>query len=134
MRILSMAAGALVVLACTTFAAAADNKKLLVGKWEVVKADEGTLPVGSVVEFMADGKLKIKIKAVIAAKKDGKETKKDDIITVDGTYTVDGDSFTYKAAVGKDEKTSKITIKKISETELDTVNSDKKNVSLKRVK
>jgi len=122
MKIFSMATAAVVVFAFTTFAAAADNKKLLVGKWEVVKADEGTLPVAAIVEFMADGKMKITMK------KEGQDA------MVEGTYTVDGDSFTYKITFGKDEHSSKITIKKISETELETANPEKKNVSLKRVK
>src|SRR5262245_3195877 len=37
----------------------ADNAKLLVGTWEVAKADQGTVPVGSTVEFTKDGKMKV---------------------------------------------------------------------------
>ncbi len=122
MKVLSMAIAATFVLAFSTFAVAADNKKLLVGKWEAVKVDPDSLPVGTIVEFMADGKLKVTMKM------DGKET------TMDGTYTVDGDSFTYKMKIGDDEHSQKITIKKISETELDTADPDKKNASFKKVK
>ena len=39
-----------------------DYKKLIVGKWEVSKADEGTVPEGTQVEFTKDGKLKIAAK------------------------------------------------------------------------
>ena len=35
-----------------------DYAKLLIGKWEVAKADEGTVPVGSVIEFTRDAKVK----------------------------------------------------------------------------
>lgn len=122
MKILSMASAAVVVLAISTFAAAADNKKLLVGKWEAVKGDEGTLPAGSVIEFTADGKMKLTLK------KDGKDA------TLEGAYTVDGDSLAYEMIDGDAIHASKITIKKISETELDTVNPQKKNASYKRVK
>src|SRR4029077_17435782 len=36
-----------------------DHAKLIVGKWEVSKADEGTVPPGSIIEFTKDGKLKL---------------------------------------------------------------------------
>ena len=42
--------------------------------------------------------------------------------------------FTYKLKFGDQEESQKITIKKISETEMDTTNKDNKNVLLKRVK
>ena len=100
----------------------ADNKKLIVGKWEATKADEGTLPTGSIVEFTADGKIKV------APKAEGKTD------TIEGTYTVDGDSFTFKVKFGDQEISQKIKIKKISATELDTMNQEDKNVSFKKVK
>src|SRR5262245_57541283 len=34
-----------------------DYAKLLIGKWEVAKADEGTVPEGSIIEFTRDGKV-----------------------------------------------------------------------------
>ncbi len=59
MKILSAVFTGVIMLAFTTTAMAADDaKKLLVGKWEVVKADEGTVPAGAFVQFSADGKLK----------------------------------------------------------------------------
>ena len=54
-----------------------------------------------------------------------------------GTFTitsVNGDSFTYKLKFGNEEQSEKITVKKISETELDTVDPEKKNALFKRVK
>ena len=35
-----------------------DLAKKLVGKWEITKADEGTIPPGTMVEFTKDGKFK----------------------------------------------------------------------------
>src|SRR5262249_16896342 len=45
----------------------ADNAKAILGSWEAVKADPGTLPVGAVVEFATGGKMKV------TAKREGKE-------------------------------------------------------------
>ena len=100
----------------------ADVKKLIVGKWESVKADEGTLPKGSTVEFTADGKLKV------TAKKNDKDE------SFEGTYTVDGSSFTFKMTIEGQEFSQKITVKKISATEMDTENPEGKNVSFKKKK
>lgn len=126
MNWLRTASAACVVLAISfSFANAeekADVKKLIVGKWEVSKADEGTLPKGTIIEYTKDGKLKLS----------GKKGDKDFVI--EGTYTVDGSSFTYKLTVEGKENSQKITIKKISETEMDTTSPDNKAVTLKRVK
>jgi uncharacterized protein (TIGR03066 family) len=122
MKIMQIALTALIAGLFVTPASAADNKKLLVGKWEVVKADEGTLPVGTIVDYSAEGK------STITAKKGGKES------TVEGSYTIDGDSFTYKLNFGGKDFSNKITIKKISETEMDTANPEGKAVAFKRVK
>jgi uncharacterized protein (TIGR03066 family) len=117
----------LFVLAFTTFTTAADTAKLLVGKWEAVKADEGTLPVGTIVEFMADGKMKITPK--VEAKEKTPSPK-----PLDGSYLLEGDTFTYNLKTNDKDYTSKIKITKITETELETLNADKKNVSFKKVK
>ena len=122
MKILSMSATVVVVMSFSTFATAADTKKLLVGKWEATKVDPDSLPVGTIVEFSDDGKLKVTMKM------DGKES------TLEGAYTVAGDSFTYKLKIGNEEQSEKITVKKISDTELDTVDPDKKSALFKRVK
>jgi uncharacterized protein (TIGR03066 family) len=122
MKFFLMAIVVLLDFAFTTQASAPDNKKLLVGKWEVVKSDLGTLPEGVVVEFTNEGKMKLTLK------KDGKEA------TVEGGYVVDGDSYTYKMIDGDAIHEGKITIKNISETELETANSANKSVSFRRVK
>ena len=59
-----------------------DTAKLLIGKWEVTKAEEGTVPVGSLFEFTKDGKIKASFK------KDSEEMK------VEGTYKLVGDMLT----------------------------------------
>ncbi|MCE9533882.1 MAG: TIGR03066 family protein [Planctomycetes bacterium] len=112
-------------LAGLSMAVAADEKidvKKLVGKWEAVKVDEGTLPKGTIVEFTADGKMK-----VIAKKGDKDET-------IEGTYKTDATSFTYTLSIEKKEFSQKITIKKLSADELDTTSADNKNVTFKKAK
>ena len=100
----------------------ADNAKLLVGTWEVVKADKGTVPVGSTVEFTKEGKMKVT----------HKEGDKEE--SLEGTYKVDGDKFSFELKVGDKVNKKTITIKKISETEMTTTDEDGKSVELKRKK
>ena len=100
----------------------ADNAKLLVGAWEVAKADQGTVPVGSTVEFTKDGKIKV-------THKQGDKTE-----TLEGTYKVDGDKFSFEIKVGDNVNKKTITIKKISDTEMSTVDADGKTVELKKKK
>jgi uncharacterized protein (TIGR03066 family) len=97
-----------------------DYAKMLVGKWEVSKADEGTVPKGTMIEFTKDGKVKANIK------KDDKDE------TISGTYKVEGDTFTVTMKMGDDEHTQTITITKISKTEMSTKNKDGKVVELTR--
>ena len=92
-----------------------DYAKLIVGKWEVTKSDPGTVPVGAIIEFTKDGKLKASINTD----------------TVEGTYTLDGDKI--KTKIG-DQAKETITIFKISETEMSTTDKDDKKVVLKRAK
>jgi uncharacterized protein (TIGR03066 family) len=99
-----------------------DIKKLLVGKWEATEVDEGTLPKGAVVEFMADGKMKV------TGKQGDMERKHE------GTYTLDGDSFTIMLKDGEKDIKQKILIKKISDTELVTASPEGKKVTFKRAK
>ena len=121
MNMLRMTLATVVTVFLCNGASAADNKKAIVGKWEVTKADPGTLPVGSTVDFAADGKFKMVFKA-------------DKELIADGTYTVDADSFTFKLKLGDEESSTKINIKKLDETVLETTNKDNKVVNLKRVK
>ena len=97
----------------------ADNAKLIVGKWEVAKAEEGTLPNGTIDEFSKDGKLKLS---------------GSDEFKIDGTYKVDGDKFTITMKIGDQEQSHTITIKKLTKTELHTTDKDGKVVELKRKK
>lgn len=108
------------VVACLTGSIALpedkpDYAKLLVGKWEVTKADPGTVPEGAIIEFMKDGKLKASINTD----------------TFEGTYTLDGNKI--KTKIGDQDK-EEITIVKISETEMSTKDKDDKKVVLKRMK
>jgi uncharacterized protein (TIGR03066 family) len=96
----------------------ADNAKLIVGKWTVEKADEGTVDKGATVEFTADGKCK-------ATHKSG-----DQDVTVEGTYKVDGDKLTMTMKVGDMERKIDITILKLTKTELHTKNAEGKMVEL----
>jgi uncharacterized protein (TIGR03066 family) len=97
-----------------------DYKKLIVGKWEISKADEGTVAIGTIVEFTKDGKL------IVTGKKDGVDTK------IEGTYTVEKNTFTIKAKVGEEERTQTIEITKISDKEMSTKNSEGKVVECKK--
>ena len=99
-----------------------DNTKLLIGAWEVTKADEGALPVGSVIEFAKDGKVKV------TAKRGDKES------TVEGTYTVAGDKLTVTLKHDDKEDKHAITIKKLTETEYVTENEKGKTATFKRKK
>ncbi|HJZ93443.1 MAG TPA: TIGR03066 family protein [Gemmataceae bacterium] len=97
-----------------------DYAKLLVGKWEVSKADEGTVPTGTIIEFTKDGKV------TLTGKKDGAD------VTMDGTYKLEGDKFTVTMKRDDKEQTHTITIKKISEKEMTTENPEGKVVELKK--
>ena len=93
-----------------------DYAKARIGKWEVTKADEGTVPAGTIVEFTKDGKINLTIKAG------------DKDMTVPGTYTVEKNTFTMTFKMGDQEHKETITITKASETEMSTSDKDKKVV------
>ena len=95
----------------------ADNAKLIVGTWEVVKSDKGTLSPGDVIEFAKDGKLKALVKV------DGKD------MTLEATYTVAGDKLIGSRKVDGEEKKQAHTIKKLTATEL-TILDDKENKTI----
>lgn len=119
LRLLGLGVALLVV----TSAGRADDTDLgkqLVGKWEVTKADEGTVPVGSLVEFTKDGKMKI------TAKKGDKNE------TIEGTYKVEKHGFTMSAKIGDMEISHTITVTKISDKEMSTKDKDGKVVELKK--
>jgi uncharacterized protein (TIGR03066 family) len=97
-----------------------DYAKMIVGKWEITKADEGTVPVGTIVVFTDDGKIKL------TGKKDDKD------IAMEGTYKVEGDKFTFTFKEGAEEHSDTITITKISKTEMSTKNKEGKVVECKK--
>jgi uncharacterized protein (TIGR03066 family) len=99
-----------------------DYAKQIVGKWEVTKADNGTIPVGAVVEFTKDGKFR-------ALEKDG-----DKDVMFEGTYKVDGDKFDVTIKVGEESHSNTITITKMTDTEMHTKDKDGKVVEVKRKK
>jgi uncharacterized protein (TIGR03066 family) len=96
--------------------------KLLVGKWKVTAAKK-ELPVGSVLQFDKDSKMKIIV------------TEGGMDMTIDAIYKVEADKvqFTLKLD-GKEEKKDPLTIKKISETELILVADRGITFECKRVK
>ncbi len=95
-----------------------DYAKMVVGKWTVTKADEGTVGAGATVEFTSDGK----VKAV--------HKKADEDVTVEGTYKLDGDKLLMTLKIGDMERKMEITITKISKTEMHTKNEEGKVVEL----
>jgi len=98
-----------------------DYAKLIVGKWEVTKSDEGSVPAGALIEFTKDGKLKATIK------KGGEEE------NVEGTYKVVKNTF--EVTIGGDGgKMQTITISKINDKEMVIKDKDDKVVELKKTK
>ena len=98
------------------------NKEKIVGTWEATKADEGALPVGTVIEYGKDGKMKI------TAKRGDKES------TTEGTYTVDGDKLHVALKAGDKDYKLVITIKKMTATEYVSENEKGKTAEWKRKK
>jgi len=98
------------------------NKDKVIGTWEVVKSEEPPPPVGAVVEFGKGGRMKV------THKKDDKD------VTIEGTYTIDGD--TINLVVKRDDKDIKhtVTIKKIADDTMSVVNEKGKAIEFKRKK
>src|SRR5271163_3061608 len=102
-------------------AIAADKKKkkdTLVGKWEVVKSEEG-LPAGTLFEFKADGSLTVTLEL------NGKSA------TLEATYKHEGKMITHteKSATAKPEVE---TIKTLTADKLVTANKDGKETEFKK--
>jgi len=98
----------------------ADVAKFLIGKWEVTKADEGTVPEGSIIEFTRDGKVKASIK------------KGESLEVTEGTYKVEKDTVTVTMKKDGEEQSKKVTISKINEKEMTCKHDDGKVVELKK--
>src|SRR5438874_10698010 len=99
-----------------------DLAKMLVGKWECTKSDPDSLPVGGIVEFTKDGKIKVTVK------EGDKEMK------MEGTYTVEAHKFTFVMKMGDQEHKDTITVKKITDKEMVTEGADGKKVELAKKK
>ena len=99
-----------------------DTAKMIVGKWEVTKADPGTAPPGGIVEFTKDGKMKL------TAKKDDKD------FSVEGTYKLEGKNLSFAMTVGGEKREKTITITKLTAKEMATKDDDGKVVELTRKK
>jgi uncharacterized protein (TIGR03066 family) len=85
-----------------------DNAAHVVGKWKVVKASPGTLPLGTVLDLSKDDKVKV------TAKRDGME------VIHEGTYKVDGARIIITVKVKGEEQKHVLTITRISETDMVT--------------
>ena len=102
-----------------------DNAKLLVGKWEVTKVTKGEkeMPVGSVLDFSNEGKMKFTFKG------DGKER------TLNGAYKFEDGKIqiTFNSGEGGGRPLP-LTLKNISEKELILEAKEGVTVEYKRIK
>jgi uncharacterized protein (TIGR03066 family) len=120
----TLCAGVLgVCMAAFAGAAAAqdDNAKKIVGAWEVAK-QTGDLPVGTVVEFLKDGKLSVVIKQGA------------DDLKLAGTYKVEKDKLNVTLTVGDDKHEEAYVIKKLTDDALEVEDKDKKTETFTRQK
>ncbi len=125
MRLVKFGALAAVLCALAGVSTAQDKvdyAKMIVGKWQVSKADAGTVPEGTLIEFTKDGKMKIKGK------------KGEEELTLEGKYKVKDNTFTMSLDIGGETKSRTITITKISKTAMSTKDEDGKEVELTREK
>ncbi len=98
------------------------TKEKLIGTWEAVKVDEKTLPVGSVLTLMKDGKLTLLV---------NEEGNKQE---VKGTWTVTGDKVTATLMVEDREIKHEVTVTKLTDTEVTIANNQGKSVEFKKKK
>jgi uncharacterized protein (TIGR03066 family) len=98
------------------------DKEKLVGSWEVVKSEEPPPPVGAVITFAKDGKMKV------THKQGDKE------VTMEGTYAVDGDKINVVLKREGEEIKHSITIKKIGDETVVAENDKGKAFELKKKK
>ena len=85
-----------------------DNAKMVVGKWKVVKASQGTFPLGTVLDLSKDKKTKV------IGSRDGKE------FSHAGTYEMDGAKIIITVKVEGEQQKHTLTVTKISDTEMFT--------------
>jgi uncharacterized protein (TIGR03066 family) len=121
--------GVVVLLAGLGAAASGQDKKpgneeKIVGLWETVKTDTGTMPVGSRMEFQEGGK------AMYTQKK----AESDREVIVTGKYLVEGDKLTLTFKIGTEERKQTLTIKNLTATDLVLADDKNKSAELKRKK
>jgi uncharacterized protein (TIGR03066 family) len=119
MKAICAAVLGLAVVASATQVRADDTAKL-VGKWEVTKSG-GDVPVGSVVEFMKDGKMAANVTL------DGKDLK------LTGTYTLTGDKLKVNLTLNEQKIDHEFTVK-FKDDEMTLEDADKKVDTLKKKK
>jgi len=103
---------------------AADNKSKIVGVWSV--PEDPNLKAAGTIEFTRDMKLKVALSV--------KVTDKTESVNFDGTYAVDGDKLTVTVKMDGNSKTEKLTIKRLDDKELVTVDEKGKEETFKRKK
>lgn len=117
--------GCVVVLALAVSATAVAQEKgkidgkLLIGKWVPKEDKKGP---AMTLEFMKDGKM------ALAVEFGGKKE------TIEGTYKLDGDKLDVSMKFAGDEKKETLKVKKLTETELETVDSKDKTDTFSRLK
>ena len=102
------------------------NAEKLVGTWQLVKSDQ-EIPedLKFFVDLTADGKMAIRVE--MKGTKEG--------LTMKGKYKVDGNKIDYTITTPDGEKKQEIlTIKKLTDTDLVTVDPDGVKEEFKRVK
>ena len=102
-------------------APADDTAAKLVGTWVVTKAG-GDAPEGTQVAFTKDGKMTVVVKADTEA------------VTIAGTYKADKNKLKVELKVGDKDTTEELTIKKLTDDELELEDKDKKVDVLKKKK
>ena len=90
-----------------------DNAKKIVGAWEVAK-QTGDLPVGTVVEFLKDGKMTVTLK----------EGDKD--LKLEGTYKIEKDKLNVTLKIGDEKHEEEVVIKKLTDDALEVEDKEKK--------
>jgi uncharacterized protein (TIGR03066 family) len=97
-------------------------KEKLVGTWEVTRADEGTVPVGSTVVVTKDGKVKLTVKV------DNQEE------IHEGTYKVGDKQVTFLRKEGDKVHKHVLKIRTLTATVFAVEDEEGKKVDLKRKK
>ena len=126
MKLLGVGAVMVLLSAGTRAQEKVDYAKLIVGKWEATKADAGTIPVGTIVEFTKDGKMTVKH----TPKEKGAKT-----TTLNGKFKAEGEKIDYTIDDGAGGTRGEIlTIKKLTDDELVTVDPEGVQEDFKRAK